>query len=131
MASFSFELRKSIAGQLAYASDRSYLQYLNDSLQDIGIVDSNHLPSFKNSTEEATVKELLRMRDHLYKMRDLAYNIKAHRAILQRANDGTVELSAGEYQFHQAYVSENEPRIREYELATETSIEMINQKIDF
>ena len=71
------------------------------------------------------------MRDHLYEMRDLAYNIKAHRAILDRANNGTVELSAGEYQFHQAYVSENEPRIWEYELATETPIKMINWKIDF
>ena len=131
MSSLSFELRRTIAGQLAYASDRSYLEYLNDSLRDIGITDSNHLPSFRNSTEETAVKELLRMREHLYEMRDLAYNIKAHRAIIDRVNDGTVELSAGEYEFHQTFITENEPRIREFELATETPTQMINRKLNF
>ena len=97
MASFSIKLRKTITGQLAYASDHSYLEYLNNSLRDIGIIDSDHLPSFKNTTEEATVKELLRMHDHLYEMRDLAYNIKAHRLILDRENNGDIEISVGEY----------------------------------
>ena len=78
MASLSTKLRKTIAGQLAYASERSYLEYLNDSLYNIGIINSENLPFFKNQIEEATVKELLSMRDHLYQMRDLSYNIKAH-----------------------------------------------------
>lgn len=131
MASLSTKLRKTIAGQLAYASERSYLEYLNDSLYNIGIINSENLPFFKNQIEEATVKELLSMRDHLYQMRDLSYNIKAHWSILDRANNEKIEISAAEYKFHQDFVSENEARVEEYELAIDTPVQMIDRKLQF
>lgn len=71
------------------------------------------------------------MRDHLYEMRDLAYNIKAHQSILDRANAGDIQISVGKFKFHQVFVLENEPRVKEYELATETPTQMIDQKLQF
>ena len=63
MAFFNSELTKTIVGQKAYASDRSYLQFVTDSLRDLGIVDKYHLPSFKNEDEEITVRHLLQIQD--------------------------------------------------------------------
>ena len=131
MAFSANELTKTIVGQKAYASDRSFLQFVTDSLRDIGIVDRYHLPSFKNEEEETTVRHLLQFRDELFELKDLAYTVKAHRSILDRANDGEIEISAGEYKFHQDFITENEFRVKKYEMATETPTEMLNRKIDF
>ena len=93
MAFFNNELCKIIVGQKAYASDRSYIQFVTNSLCDFGIVDKYHLPSFKNEAEETTVRGLLQTKDNLNELKDLAYNVKAHRSILDRANDGTIKLA--------------------------------------
>ena len=64
-------------------------------------------------------------------MKDLAYNVCAHESILDRANNGKVDLPLKELQFHQAFVQENKPKVKEYNLATKTPVEIINEKIDF
>ena len=131
MAFFNSELTKTIVGQKAYASDRSYLQFVTDSLRDLGIVDKYHLPSFKNEDEEITVRHLLQVWDELNKLKDLAYTVKAHRSILDRVNDGEIEISEGGYKFHQAFVLENELKVKQYELASQTPTEMLDRKMIF
>ena len=131
MAFIHRKLCKTLSGKQAYASNRSFLQFLNDSLQDIGISTLENLPLFKDKNEESTVKELLLMWDHLYKMRDLAYNIKAHQSILDRAKNEKNDIPQEELRFHQDYVNKKQPRVQEYYSVTETPVEIIEQKFCF
>ena len=131
MAFLHRELRKTINNMRAYASNRSFLEFITDSLRDIGIGDQSSLPFFQNKDEEQTVKELLEMRDHLYEMRDLAFTVKAHESILDRAHAGEIDLALAEIQFHQKYVEENKPRVQEYYSAAQTPVELIDEKLQF
>ena len=131
MAFLHREIRKTIAGEAAYASNRSFLEFINDSLRDLGISNSENLPYFKNKNEEATIKELMAMRSHLYELRELAYNVKAHESILDRAASNELDLPLEQLKFHQDFVSKNKPRVQEYYSATATPVEIIEDKIDF
>ena len=62
MAFLHQELRKTISGKQAYVSNCSFLEFVNDSLRDIRILNSDSLPFYKNEDEEQTIKELLKMR---------------------------------------------------------------------
>ena len=74
---------------------------------------------------------MLQIRDNLNELKDLAYTIKAHRSILDCANDEEIVISAGKYKFHQDFVSKNALKIKQYKLASETPSEMLDRKINF
>lgn len=131
MAFLHCELRKTIKGKKAYASNRSFLEFVNDSLRDIGIYTSENLPSYTDKNKETTVRELLKVQDHLYEMKDLAYSVCAHESILDRAKTGEVDLPLEELSFHQTYANDNKSRVQEYYSATQTLVEIIEEKIAF
>jgi hypothetical protein len=131
MANLHRELRKTIGGQNAYASNRSFLEFISDSLRDIGIENEATLPHFDNPNEEAAVKELLQVRERLLQMQDLAFNVRAHESILDRAHNGEVDLSLQELKYHQDFISTNKEKVKEYVEASKTPVELINEKIKF
>ena len=73
----------------------------------------------------------MQIRDDLNELKDSVYNVKTHTSILGCANDREIIINAREYKFHQDYVSENEFKIREYKLASETPTKMLNWRINF
>ena len=64
-------------------------------------------------------------------MRDLAYSVCAHKSILDRANTGEIDLPFEQLRFYQTYVNENKSRVREYYTASQTPVEIIDEKISF
>ena len=131
MAFIHRELKKTLNGHQAYASNRSFLEFINNSLRDVGILDFETLPSFSDANEERAVRELLAIRKDLYELKDLAYRVRAHESYLERAHTGEIELPLEELRYHQDFVENNKPRVAEYISASKTPVEIIDEKISF
>ena len=56
------DITKTIDGASFYASNRTYLQFLNDSLRDLGVSDDQTLPAFDNDDQKNGVLLTLRKR---------------------------------------------------------------------
>ena len=131
MAFIHRELKKTLNGYQAYASNRSFLEFVNDSLRDIGISSTETLPSFSDENEERAVCQLLKIRDDLYELKDLAYCVRAHKSFIERAHTGEIELPLEELRYHQDFVENNKPQVAEYISASKTPVEIIDEKISF
>ena len=55
MAFIHRELKKTLNGHQSYASNPSFLEFINDSLRDVGILNLETLPSFSDANEERAV----------------------------------------------------------------------------
>ena len=131
MAFIHRELKKTLNGYQAYASNRSFLEFINDLLRDVGISNTENLPSFSDANEERAVCEMLAIRDDLYELKDLAYRVCAHESYIERAHTGEIELPLEELRYHQDFVKNNKPRVAEYISASKTPVEIIDEKISF
>ena len=58
-------ITKTIEGASFYASNRTYLQFLNDSLRDLGVSDEAKLPAFESDAQKNAVLLTLRKRKEI------------------------------------------------------------------
>ena len=99
-------LTKTIDGANLYASNRSFHEFVCDSLRDLGVSDASTLPFFENNTEKEAVLELLETKEHIESLQSLAYEVQAHELIL-----ATEELSSAQEEYHCAFIKRNGPKV--------------------
>ena len=85
-------ITKTIEGASFYASNCTYLQYLNDSLRDLGISDSATLPAFDSDEEKEAVLTTLCMCNHILSLEPLVFQVDAHKYILKQCLAGAINL---------------------------------------
>ena len=124
------DITKTIDGASFYASNRTYLQFLNDSLRDLGVSDEMELPAFDTDDQKNGVLLTLRKRKEILKLEPLVFTIDAHKSILEQCVAGEIDLSPSQQAYHRDFIATNESRVAPYRLATLTPVDLINKKIE-
>ena len=117
-------LSKTIDGANFYASNRSFHEFVCDSLRDLGVSDASTLPFFESTTEKEAVLEMIEIKERIESLQDLAYEVQAHELILT-----TEELSPAQERYHRSFIKKNEHKVAEYKSATLKPSQTLQAKI--
>ena len=123
------KLTKTIEGTNFYASNRTYLQYLNNLLRDLGISDAGVLPAFDSDGEKSAAEATLHMRNKILALEPLVYQIDAHKSIIEQCSAGALDLSPAQQAYHRNFIANNESQVFPYCTANLTPVDLINKKI--
>ena len=123
------DITKTIEGAAFYASNRTYLQFLNDSLHDLGISNEAKLPAFDSDVQKDAVLLTLRKRKELLMLEPLAYQINAHKSILEQCAAGNIPLSPSQQAYHRDFIATNESTVEPYQTTNLTPVNLITKKI--
>ena len=77
-----------------------FLEFINDSLWDVGVIDKTRLPEFENEIELWKNKEMLKMCDNLKYMKELVFNVKAHQTILNQVYLEEIKMPQAGLMYH-------------------------------
>ena len=109
-------LRRTIIGANLYASNRSFLEFINDNLQDFGISDASSIPYFKSAHRKKAVLEVLAMPDHLNTLQELAFEVEAHKAVLAQSEASQDGLSPDQLEYHRSFIARMGLRLQSIKL---------------
>ena len=104
-------LSKTIDGANLYVSNRSFHEFVCDSLRDLGVSDASTLPFFENNTEKEAMLEMIEIKERIESLQNLVYEVQAHELILT-----TEELSPAQESYHRYSLSKMNTRLQNINL---------------